>query len=132
LLARRGITICIANALHDPDVVASVDPLVARDRIMQRAVIRLRADTIPGEDPLCHELMHVLTGIDDIPYDQEHRFPYENDSCIWGYLGTPGAFDRQFMRWIYRKAAGRRQVFHDPASNARGNGTGRRGEEDPT
>lgn len=107
LLAKRGITVCIADSDAFPSESSAANvTLVARDHVLQRAIIRLRSRTIPGEDPLCHEMMHVLTGIADIPEDLD--LPYEDASCIWGYLGVPGEFDRRFISWVYRKDRGRR------------------------
>lgn len=109
LLARRGITLCLANRLHNDAAAASIDPLVARDRVLLRAVIRIHQRIVPGEDPLCHELMQALTAILDIPHEQE--FPYSDDSCVWGYLNQPGPFDRRFIRWVYAKARQRAQCL---------------------
>lgn len=50
---------------------------------------------------LCHELMHALSNIPDA-YDM----PRPLTSCVHGeHLTAPGAFDRRYLRRVYRRHA---------------------------
>jgi hypothetical protein len=46
---------------------------------------------------VCHEMMHALTGV----RDNEGALP--DQSCIWGSLSQPGAFDIDLLRDQYRR-----------------------------
>ncbi len=54
------------------------------DRVILTSTTDL--DPIDVRRFVCHELMHVLTGIGD-------NYGAEPDSCVWGTLDHPGAFD---------------------------------------
>jgi hypothetical protein len=69
--------------------------VVAGTIVTYRLVTLGPIDRFPLPTPanvVCHELMHALTGISDNQGSRE-------DSCVWGYLETPGAFD---LTWLER------------------------------
>ena len=105
LTAHRGMTICLADKLEDPLAAAMTYLGNVANHVLRRVMIQLharRAD--PGEDPLCHELMPALTGIDD-----HAGRPQPHSSCVWGELLTPGLCDEHVLRWVSRQDAARRR-----------------------
>jgi hypothetical protein len=103
---RRGITVCEAAILDD---AAGTFSLVYEDGWAERGTIRLLVDALHGERQriVCHELMHVLTGIGDrYAVDPETGVvtgPYPDQSCVWGILPHPGPFDVAYAKRVYGK-----------------------------
>jgi hypothetical protein len=103
---RTGITVCEASILDD---AAGTFSLVYEDGWAERGVIRLLTDALHGERTriVCHELMHVLTGIGDrYVRDPETGIvtgPYPDQSCVWGILPSPGPFDVAYAKRVYAK-----------------------------
>jgi hypothetical protein len=103
---RKGITVCEATILDD---AAGTFSLVYEDGWAERGVIRLLTDALHGERTriVCHELMHVLTGIGDrYMRDPETGIatgPYPDQSCVWGILPGPGPFDVAYAKKVYGK-----------------------------
>jgi hypothetical protein len=103
---RTGITVCEATILDD---AAGTFSLVYENGWAERGVIRLLTDALHGERRrlVCHELMHVLTGISDrYVVDPETGIdggPYPDQSCVWGILPGPGSFDVAYAKKVYGK-----------------------------
>lgn len=46
------------------------------------------------QNVVCHEFMHVLTGIAD-------NYDTRDDSCVWGRIDSPGPFDADLLKDRY-------------------------------
>jgi hypothetical protein len=76
----------MTGVLHDGTAIVET-------RVMLNG--KLYTNTRDATNPVCHELMHAVTGIKD----QYHRRP--KTACVWGSLPTLGRFDIAYARNVY-------------------------------
>lgn len=56
------------------------------------------SDIVSPRQILCHEFMHLTTGIPD-----DYSMPQRETSCVHGILAEPGPFDIAYAQKVYKK-----------------------------
>jgi len=95
-MRKKAIVVCLVGAGDPSPAHAS---WWTHQHSISRAQVRLSPSASPNNHrkEACHELMHVLTSI------QDNYAAAPDTSCVWGNLSSPGPFDVAYAKKIYRK-----------------------------